>query len=140
MNSTLENNEILPEESLARNLLLVEDDLVSQDVTRLFLKGICKMDIAKNGNDAVEKVSNNKYDVILMDINLGSGMNGIESLKKIRQINGYENTPIVALTAYAMKGDKESFLSSGCTHYLSKPFDKKTLVELINEILYGVKG
>ena len=69
-----------------------------------------------------------------MDINL-KGMNGLETVSRIREIKGYENTPIVAVTAYAMMGDKEKFLSVGCTHYISKPFFKKDLVDLLTDIL-----
>ncbi len=138
MKSELENSHILQKaDSLICRLLLVEDDPVAQDVTKLFLKNTCEVEIAKDGYEALQKVNSSRYDAILMDINLGSGMNGIESVKKIREVAGYETTPIVALTAYAMKGDKENFLAAGCTHYLSKPFDKKSLIELIKQIFFG---
>jgi CheY-like chemotaxis protein len=75
----------------------------------------------------------NSYDVILMDIGL-KGMNGLEATQEIKKLKGYEKTPIVAVTAYAMAGDKEKFLEGGCTHYISKPFKIKEFVETIQSL------
>jgi CheY-like chemotaxis protein len=74
-----------------------------------------------------------------MDINLGLGMNGIEATKRIRKIPGFESIPIVAVTAYAMAGDRETFLNIGCTHYISKPFTKREFISLIEEVLESIK-
>jgi len=68
-----------------------------------------------------------------MDIGL-KGMDGLQATGEIRKIPGYEKTPIVALTAYAMEGDKERFFNGGCSHYLSKPFSNNELLNLINDI------
>lgn len=118
-------------------LLLVEDDKASMDVTRLFLKDVCNIEIALEGAAAIKMAKEKKYPAILMDIGLGRNMNGIQATKEIRKIQGYENTPIGALTAYAMKGDKEEFLAAGCTDYLSKPFEKNELIAWVKKILYG---
>jgi CheY-like chemotaxis protein len=114
-------------------ILLVEDDYVSQTLTTIALRKVCNLDIADNGNEAHEMAKVQKYKLILMDINLGKGLTGLDTAGLIKNLPGYENTPIVALTAYAMTGDKEEFLQKGCTHYLSKPFD-------INELIYLVKS
>lgn len=120
------------------SVFLVENDSISIEVTRLFLKDFCEFDFALNGDEAIAKIKEkksknlNKYDVILMDINLGLSKNGLQVVKEIRKIEGYEKTPIIALTAYAMPGDKEEFLSGGCTYYLSKPFSKSELIKLLN--------
>ena len=116
-------------------ILMVENDPISQKITGLFLKNLCKITFAETGEEAIEKVKNTKFRLILMDINLGRGLSGIDTTKQIRKIAGYENTPIVALTAFAMAGEKEEFLRNGCSHYLSKPFQKKDIVELLKEIL-----
>jgi CheY-like chemotaxis protein len=118
-------------------LLLVENDQPSRDVVKIFLKNICKIEFAVNADEALEKVNSVYYDLILMDINLGKGMNGIELTRQIRNETRYEKTPIIALTAYAMAGDKEKFIAAGCTHYVSKPFDKLTLTGLIKNIING---
>ncbi len=123
------------------SILLVENDSISIEVTRLFLKDFCEFDFALDSNEAIKKVKEKKsktpseYDAILMDINLGLSRNGLQVAKEIRKIIGYEKTPIVALTAYAMPGDKEEFLANGCSHYLSKPFSKNELLNLLKVAL-----
>ena len=68
------------------------------------------------------------------EVDLGFGMNGLEVAQKIKKITGYENVPIIAVTAYAMMGDKEKFLAAGCSHYIAKPFDKFALIDLLEDI------
>jgi CheY-like chemotaxis protein len=116
-------------------LLLVEDNYINSDVTIMFLKGICKVDHTIDGENAINMASLKKYDAILMDINLGGKMNGIEALKEIRSISDYETTPIVALTGYAMGGDKEKLISEGFDDYMSKPFEKEDIVNLVKLII-----
>ncbi|QQS35428.1 MAG: PAS domain S-box protein [Ignavibacteriales bacterium] len=116
-------------------ILLVEDNFINKEVTELYLKDIYSIDHAENGEAAVELSRQNHYDVILMDINLGGGINGIETAKEIRKLNGYESVPVVAVTGYAMAGDKEVLLAEGLTHYLAKPFEKQELLQLLAEIL-----
>jgi PAS domain S-box-containing protein len=117
------------------NLLLVENDKPSVDIIRLYLQNDYIVDYAVDGLSALESIKKKKYSAVLMDIDLGLGMNGIEVTQKIKKIPGYENVPIIAVTAYAMLGDREKFLSAGCTHYLSKPFDKSAIISLLQEIL-----
>ena len=115
-------------------MILSEEGEDSRLIVKTILKEICDIDYAGKRDEAIEMSKAKKYLIILMDINLGKGIDGIETTKKIREISGDENTPIVALTAFAMKGDREEFLSSGCTHYLSKPFRKDDLLNLILKI------
>lgn len=116
-------------------ILIVDDDKASRDITRLFLRDMCVIDIAEDGATALKLTGEKKYDAILMDIGLGREMSGLEATKRIRKISGYESIPIVAVTAYAMKGDKEEFLEAGCTHYLSKPFESSVIKSLMKEVL-----
>ncbi len=113
------------------NILYVEDDEDSRLIVKTILKDFCDIEYAGKGDEAIEMAKANNYLLILMDINLGKGIDGIETARKVREIPGYENIPIVALTAFAMKGDREEFLAGGCTHYLSKPFRKDDLRNLI---------
>ncbi len=120
---------------LLPNVLMVENDIISIDVVKLFLKNYCNFDYALDGNEALEIVKTKKYDVILMDISLGGSLDGLEVARRIREIKNYEDIPIVAVTAHVQKGDREKFLSEGCTHYLSKPFTKKELIDFLNQVL-----
>ncbi len=115
-------------------LLLVEDDKVNVDVINLFLRDYCDVDHSSSALEALKMVKSRKYDAILMDINL-KGMTGLDAVKHIRQLNDYKDIPVVAVTAYAMAGDRKRFLEQGCSHYLAKPFSKKELIELLETIL-----
>lgn len=117
------------------SILYVDDDSMSVDLVKVLVKSICNIDSAVNGMQAIEKARTKKYDVILMDINLGKDIDGLETTAEIRKISGYENTPVIAVTALAMKYDREKFLAKGCTHYISKPFLKEEFVSLVSEVL-----
>lgn len=123
-----------PTENLPK-ALLVEDNSENRDVMVHFIKKICSVEVAADAPTAIDLVKKMQFDLILMDINLGLGMNGMEATKVIRQVPGYESIPIIAVTAYAMAGDREIFMEAGCSHYISKPFTKKEFVGLIEEVL-----
>ncbi len=131
------NNQNFQKKISNNEILLVEDDPVSADITKLFLRNNYKISACNNPDSAVQLVKQNKYAAILMDINLGVGKNGLDAAKEIKILKEYSDIPIIALTAYAMQGDKEKFLIEGCTHYLSKPFTKN---ELINVLLEALKA
>jgi len=132
------DNDIFTQKILAPgekpNLLVVDNDDSSRDIIKLFLKDLFKMDFADSGEKAYRIVNDKKIDIILMDINLGKGMSGVETTKEIKKIESYKNVPIVAITGFAMRGDREEFLQAGCTHYLSKPFSRTKLIKLLSEI------
>jgi len=121
-------------------VLLVEDDLSNAGVIEYLLQGVCNLDMVSTGEEALDMVVQKQYSVILMDIDLGRGMSGIETTKQIREMKGYKDLPIVAVTALAMQGQKELFLEEGCSHYISKPYDGKTLLRLIKELLPNGKS
>lgn len=86
------------------------------------------------------KIKAKKYDAVLMDINLGAGPNGIHIAQEIRAIDHYKDIPIIAVTGYTMQGDREKLLANGCSHYVAKPYDKKTLIKLFSGVLYNQKA
>jgi PAS domain S-box-containing protein len=116
-------------------IMYVDDDSTTRSVIKRFLNNYCVIDEASNGEDAVKYATMKKYDLIFMDINLGRGMSGLTAAVKIKELHDYKNTPIIAVTAYALAGDKEKFTEHGCTHYLAKPFIKEQIISLINNIL-----
>jgi PAS domain S-box-containing protein len=119
-------------------VLYVEDDEIAIHIVSTILAKHCEIDTAGNAETALRMAAKKNYDAILMDINLGKGMDGVKTTKLIKQMTQYANTPVVALTAYAMIGDKEEFLRAGCTHYLSKPFTKKELLALMSDVLPAI--
>jgi CheY-like chemotaxis protein len=119
------------------NVLLVEDNLINQKIVVLSLKKSVKnVDVANNGKEALDKFGSVKYDIILMDIQMPV-LNGIVTTKKIRNIEKSTNThtPIIAITANALLGDKEECLAAGTDDYISKPFQIETLLEKMKGLL-----
>lgn len=116
------------------NILIVEDDRVNQTVIARMLKGKGHaVDVANNGIEALAFHKEKEYNVILMDIQM-SGMDGLETTKRIRESEGAgKHTPIIALTAYALQGDRERFLNLGMDEYLPKPIRMEELYNLIEK-------
>ncbi len=115
-------------------VLYVEDEKLNRDLVNMFLRDIVELDLAATGETGLEMAIQNRYDGFLLDINLGPGINGVEVAKKLREIDHYREIPVVALTALALNGDKESFLAQGCSHYMSKPFSKNGIRSFVQEI------
>ncbi|GIK23221.1 MAG: response regulator [Ignavibacterium sp.] len=113
-------------------ILLVEDYKHSQIiVTRLLKKNNFEsIVVVENGLQAFEQVQEQKYDLILMDMQMPV-MNGFEATQKIRELDDYKDTPIIALTAFAMKGDREKCLEAGATDYIPKPIDSQEFIEKV---------
>lgn len=128
-------SEVIKTKETLPSVLYVDDDAMSIDLVRILVKSLCNLDSVATGFDAVEKAKSKKYDVILMDINLGKDIDGLETAELIKTIRGYEKTPVIAVTALAMKYDRERFLAKGCTHYISKPFLKEEFVTLLTGVL-----
>jgi len=109
-------------------ILVVEDNQVNQLLATVLLgKAGHRIDIAANGLEALDAVGSRPYDLILMDVQMPE-MDGIEATKRIRAMAGAPSTiPIIAMTANAMKGDRERLLAVGMNDYVSKPIDKGQL-------------
>jgi CheY-like chemotaxis protein len=132
----LDNNIKLTNQNKQLKILLAEDDkLNSKSIIFNLKKKGYQIIHAKNGYEVLSFLKTEPFDIILMDIQMPE-MDGIEATRIIRDsvtecFN--PNIPIIALTAYAMKGDKEKFLKAGMDHYVTKPIDFDSLVEKINQ-------
>lgn len=117
-------------EIMKLKILLVEDDIFNiKLVEHLFSEYGMKADVALNGKLAVEKIANNKYDLVLMDMEMPE-MDGYEATIYTRkQLNN--NVPIIALTAHAMAGEREKCLQMGMNEYITKPINANHLFEII---------
>jgi signal transduction histidine kinase/CheY-like chemotaxis protein len=119
----------IPSSSPNKNkALVIDDDPASRRIMSLFLKNELELDSASTSEEAISFINAHNYSLVFMDISLGKGTNGIDLMKSIRKIDSCSNTPIIAVTAHAMVGDKEKFLSAGFNDYLSKPFSKTDLL------------
>jgi hemerythrin-like metal-binding protein len=135
-----QNSSVLTDDFKFNNqrILLAEDNLANQVFMKVILKKMnLDFEIANNGQEVLDMFKNSKYDVILMDENMPQ-MNGIEATKRIIEYekeNALTHTPIIALTANALKGDKERLLNIGMDEYLTKPLDKNKLKKILSKFL-----
>ena len=116
-------------------ILVVEDDQITQEILSLYLLEYEYVTVVASGEKALAKCMSEVFDVVLMDIRLKVGMDGVQTFKKIKEIEAYKNIPVLAITAYAMRGDKEYFLEQGFNGYLAKPFVKDTFLDFIKQFL-----
>ena len=113
------------------NVLLVEDNPTNQMIAEAFVKqGGHDVDIADNGKKAVEAVKLKDYDVVFMDIAMPE-MDGLAATKAIRALPGKKELPIIAMTAHAMRGDREECLAAGMNDYITKPLSREILHQRI---------
>jgi len=121
------------------NILLAEDNEINQKIIQYSLTNSgYKVDIAKNGQEAIDKYHEGNYDLVLMDVQMPV-LDGFEATAYIRDIeatvlNNSKHIPIIALTANAMKGDREKCLAAGMDEYLSKPFTPNDLISIIRTV------
>ena len=122
-----------PLPSLVGHVLLAEDNPDNRRILLHYLRmsGL-EMDVAEDGNIAVEKALANGYDLILMDIQM-PGVDGYTATRELRRAN-YDG-PIIALTAHAMREERERCLEAGCNDYLTKPVERRTLLETVARYL-----
>ena len=119
-------------------VLIAEDNIINQKLIRHILEesGLT-VDLANNGLEAFEKRRNNEYDLVFMDIQMPV-MDGIETTHEILDYEddeGVSHVPIIALTANALKGDRERFMSEGLDEYISKPLETSELLAVLNKYL-----
>ena len=116
-------------------ILVVEDDLITQEILSLYLIEYEKIVVVASGEEAIRECMSDIFNVVLMDIRLKNGIDGVKTFKKIKEIDAYKDIPVLAITAYAMRGDKEYFLKEGFDGYLAKPFVKDTFLEFVKQFL-----
>ncbi len=120
---------------MKEKILIVEDHLLHMKLMEMTLRSqnytLLK---ATSGEEALDMALREQPDLILMDIRLPQ-MSGFEVTKKLRQNPEFRHTPIIALTAHAMAGDRESVINSGCDTYLSKPVDTRRLPGIVAQML-----
>lgn len=119
-------------------VMAVEDNPDMLILLQHLLSSRCQVSTANSGRSALEQAESTRFDAILMDINLGEDETGVDVMLKIRELPGYRDTPIVAVTAYALPGDRERFLQAGFDGYIGKPFTKQQLFRMMDQVLAGV--
>jgi len=120
------------------HVLVAEDNLVNQRVAMRMLEKLgCQVDLALNGQEAIERLAQRDYDLVFMDCQMPV-LDGYEATAAIRtSSHGVSGVPIVAMTAYALAGDRERCLAAGMTDYVSKPIDAAQLREVLARHVAG---
>ena len=120
----------------ALHILLVEDSPDNRTITVAYLQGTpYRVEIAENGAVAYEKFTAGHYDLVLMDRQMPvmDGLTATRAIREWEQANHRPPTPIIALTAAALKGDREKCMAAGCTAFLTKPIKQEVLLQAIKE-------
>lgn len=118
-------------------IMVVEDERVNAMVISGMLSNLgCSVTLAQNGREAIQLLEKEQFDCILMDIQMPE-MDGVETVAQIRQLQNqrFGSVPIIAVTAHAMKGDRERFLQAGMDEYLTKPVDMRVLSQTLRRLL-----
>ena len=111
---------------------MVEDNLTNQKLAQLMLRNIgVASDIASNGTEAVAAAQERKYDLVLMDCVMPE-MDGFEATRRLRQVPGFEEIPILAITANAYPENREACLAAGMDDYLTKPVRQPILYQKLS--------
>lgn len=116
-------------------VITVDDDPNIRFLIKIFLRDLCETDEAANGQELFDKISNNTYDIILMDLNLKDDETGLSITEKLHNDPNYEDIPVIAVTSYTGDSIEETCLNNGMSAYISKPFYKSDLIDTINQLL-----
>jgi PAS domain S-box-containing protein len=114
-------------------ILYVEDDITSQELVEMILRKFHEIKYVISGEEALELMKTYQFDLILMDISLKGGINGLQLTKILRNNPLYNKIPIIAVTAHAFENDRIASMEAGCNDYISKPVRKNDLLTIINK-------
>ncbi len=114
--------------------LYIEDQVDSQILFKVQMKGLKEVKFAVSFEEALPLLESRTFDFIVMDINLQGEYNGLDALKIINKMPAHEKTPIIAVTAYVLPGDKEKFIATGFNDFVSKPIFREKMLESLEKV------
>ena len=114
--------------------LYIEDQVDSQILFKVQMKGLNEIKFAVSFEESLPMLESRTFDFIVMDINLQGEYNGLDALKIINKMPAHENTPIIAVTAYVLPGDKEKFIATGFNDFVSKPIFREKMIESLERV------
>ncbi len=118
-------------------ILVTEDDFENQKFLEMFLKRNFDVQICDSAESFYDHLKKTKFDLILMDISLKGNKNGLELTSEVKKMTGYENIPVVCLSAHAFKKDRENAFNAGVDVFLTKPVENKVLLNTLLELIKG---
>ncbi len=114
--------------------LYVEDQIDSQILFKVQMRDMKEIEFANSFEKAIPLLKSKKFDLIVMDINLQGEYNGLDAMRAIKKMPGYANTPIIAVTAYILPGDRERFIKAGFHDFISKPVLRDKLETVMERV------
>ena len=114
--------------------LYIEDQVDSQILFKVQMKELKEIKFAVSFEEAIPMLDSDTFDFIVLDINLQGEYNGLDALKLIQKMPNYTNVPIIAVTAYVLPGDKEKFIATGFSDFISKPIFKEKMINSLMKI------
>ena len=121
-------------------LLVVEDDYENQKFLQIFLKRKFELEICDSSDTFYEKLKQNEFNIILMDISLRGKKDGLQLTREIREMDEYKHLPVVGLSAHAFQRDKDNAFNAGVDVFLTKPVQNDVLMDTLIKTLEQKSG
>ena len=121
-------------------LLVVEDDYENQKFLQIFLKRKFEFEICDSSDTFYEKLKQNEFNIILMDISLRGKKDGLQLTREIREMDEYKHLPVVGLSAHAFQRDKDNAYNAGVDVFLTKPVQNDVLMDTLIKTLEQKSG
>lgn len=118
-----------------KRILIIEDNTETQLILKIYLRDLYDIHAVSTAAEGLNKVKENKYNLIVLDINLPGELNGNDVLLQLKKDPDYNSIPILVVTAYALKGDRENYIAMGANAYLPKPVDRKDILKSVEELI-----
>ena len=113
------------------SVLLIEDNISNIELVEVYLMHKCQLDYCSTVEQALEMASVKQYHVVLADINLGPGLNGMELVKRLKEFAAYKYVPVIAVTGFVTKGDQARLVEAGFNDFIPKPFSRAEMIECL---------
>lgn len=118
-----------------KTMLVVEDDILSQDVMKRIFKKEFEIDVCDSAEEYYEKFANNVYSIIIMDVSLKGSKHGLELVKEMKMSELNQKTPIICLTAHTQSTMRQNALDAGCDMFMNKPVANSIIKEAVASLV-----
>lgn len=123
-----------------KKILVVEDNSETQLIIKVNLRELYDIELRDNAVEAISLVHNNKFDLVLLDINLRGEFDGREVLKKLKENNELSKIPVIIITAYDLPEEERNYLEKVCCDYIEKPLEKEKLLKSVHKCIRNAKA
>ncbi len=120
-----------PDSTKKPTILVVEDNIVNANLVKLYLEELCEIVIVKSYNESIQALNKISFDAILLDIHLGNGPDGLEIVKELKKKPLEKEIPIIAVSGFDTMADKIRCNNEGINYYLTKPFSKRQIIQIL---------